>query len=309
MTYSTEIVKVSDGLNIHLHQWIPENPDKLLFLIHGAVEHGKRYDYFAKKLNEQGFIVIAPDHRGHGLTAKESGEFSHLGDTDGFLRVVQDLNEILDHLIKKYPDYPRAIFGHSLGSFLSRQFISQRGQDFKAAILSGSSWGNTIELKGGLILTKIWSLFSDKNKVNQKFDDFLWGQLNAKVKNRKGRLDFINSDDKEVEKYIADPLNGKPITLEFGIQMSKGMLMIRENKVFENTPKDLNIYLASGLDDPLSNKGKDIHLIAEKYKNAGIKNITVKLYPDARHEIINEPNKDEIISEMISWLNSIFSTK
>lgn len=306
MNYKTTSLQVSDGLNIHLHQWSPENPDKLMFLIHGSVEHAKRYHDFAEALTKQGFIVIAPDHRGHGMTAKESGIFSHFGDHDGFLRAVKDLDEILNHIIERYPELPRAIFGHSLGSFMTRKFISMRGNDFKAAIISGSSWGNLIELKGGLLLSKVWTMFSDKNTPNQKFDDFLWGQINAKVKNRKGSLDFINSDEKEVEKYMADPLNGNTITIEFGMQMSKALLMIREKEVFENTPENLNIYLASGMEDPLSNKGKDIYFIAEKYKNAGVKNVEVKIYQGARHEIINEPNKDKIISDMIIWLNDIF---
>ncbi len=306
MNYKTTIVKIEDGLKIHLHHWIPEKPNKLMFLIHGSVEHAKRYDYFARKLAEQGFIVIAPDQRGHGLTAQESGVFSHFGDKDGFLRAINDLDEILNHIKEEYPKLPRAIFGHSLGSFLVRKFISLRGDDFKAAIITGSSWGNTMELKGGLLLTKIWSLFTDKNTPNQKFNDFLWGQINAKVKNRKGSLDFINSDEKEVEKYMADPLNGNTITIEFGAQMSKALLMVREDEVFINTPKGLNIYLASGLDDPLSNKGKDINLIAEKYRKTAHENVTVKLYSSARHEIINEPNKDEIITDIIIWLNNIF---
>ncbi len=305
MKYSTSVVKASDGANIHLHQWIPDNPDKLMLVVHGAVEHAKRYDYLARKLNKMGFAVFAPDHRGHGLTAKESGIFSHFADEDGFLKSVNDLSDILDYLMAKYPNLPRVIFGHSLGSFMTRKFISLRGNEFKAAILSGTSWGNTVELKGGLLLTKIWSLFTDKNKPNQKFNDFLWGQLNAKVKNRKGTLDFINSDEKEVEKYVADPLNGNIITIEFGIQMSKAILMVRQKEVFKRTPDDLAIYLASGVDDPLSNKGKDINLIAAKYRSAGVKNVTVKLYEGARHEIINEPNKDEIIEDMMEWLSKI----
>lgn len=305
MKYSTSVVRAGDGANIHLHQWIPDNPDKLMLVVHGAVEHAKRYDYFARKLNKMGFAVFAPDHRGHGLTAKESGVFSHFADEDGFLKSVGDLSEILDYLIANYPNLPRVIFGHSLGSFMTRKFISLRGDEFKAAILSGTSWGNTVELKGGLLLTKLWSLFADKNKPNQKFNDFLWGQLNAKVKNRKGTLDFINSDEKEVEKYVADPLNGNTITIEFGVQMSKAILMVRKEEVFKNTPNDLAIYLASGVDDPLSNKGKDIKLIAGKYKSAGVKNVTVKLYEGARHEIINEPNKDEIIEDMMNWLKRL----
>ena len=304
MSYSTSTFKVSDGANIHLHQWLPKKPTKLMFLIHGAVEHAWRYDAFAKRLNNEGFVVIAPDHRGHGLTAKESGVFSHFGDNDGFLRAIKDLEEILLHLKNEYPNLPRAIFGHSLGSFMTRKFISIKGNEFKAAIISATSWGNTIELKGGLILTKIWSLFSDKNTPNQTFNDFLWGTLNAKVKGRKGTLDFISRDDNEVEKYQQDPLNGNTITIEFGEQMSKAILFVREDEVFENTPNNLNIYLASGTGDPLSNKGKDINKIGEKYKNFGVKNVTVKLYTDARHEILNEINKEEVTIDMINWLNN-----
>ena len=306
MKYSTLVVKASDGANIHLHQWIPDNPDKLMLVVHGAVEHAKRYEYFAQKLNEQGFAVFAPDHRGHGLTAKESGVFSHFGDKDGFLRVVDDLSKILDSLIEKYPHLPKAIFGHSLGSFLTRKLISVRGDEFKAAVISGTTWGNTLELKGGLVLSKLWSLFADKNKPNSKFDNFLWTQLNNKVKNRKGTRDFINSDEQEVEKYMADPLNGNPITIEFGVQMSVGILHDRRKDVFYQVPKDLPIYLVSGMDDPLSNKGKDIDLIARKYRDAGVKKVTEKIYKGARHEIINEPNKNQVIADILDWLKDAF---
>jgi|LGOV01.1.fsa_nt_gb alpha-beta hydrolase superfamily lysophospholipase len=303
MTYKTSKIKVSDGLNIHLHHWSPENPTKLMLLVHGAVEHAKRYDAFARALNEQGFVVIAPDHRGHGLTAIESGVFSHFGDDDGFLRSIQDLEEILNHIKTEYPNLPRAIFGHSLGSFMTRKLISLRGDEFQAAIISATSWGNTFELKGGLFLTSVWSQFTDKNKPNQTFNDFLWGTLNAKVKDRKGTLDFISRDEKEVEKYEQDPLNGNTITIEFGEQMSKAILMVREDEVFNNTPNNLNIYLASGTGDPLSNKGKDIEKIAKKYTDSGKKNVTLKLYSDARHEILNEINKEEVMTDMIDWLN------
>jgi len=127
--------------------------------------------------------------------------------------------------------------------------------------------------------------------------------INSKVKGRKGTLDFINSNEDEVEKYQDDPLNGNIITIEFGEQMSKGLLIVREDEVFDNTPNELNIYIASGLEDPLANKGKDIKKIAGKYIKSGSKNVTVKLYPRARHEILNEVNKHEIIKEMLEWLN------
>ena len=305
MIYQTKSIIVKDGLPIFLHQWIPENPTKTFLLVHGAVEHAKRYDEFARKLVDEGYIVIAPDLRGHGLTAEESGVFSHFGNEDGFLRVIDDLLEIHNYILKQYPNLPRVMFGHSLGSFLTRKFVSLKGTDFKAVIFCGTSWGNTFELKGGAFLGKIWSFFSDKNKANPKFDSFLWGQLNAKVKGRKGEFDFINSDEQEIEKYLADPLNGNPISIEFGMQMSKGLLMTRQDEVFENTPNDLCIYLASGIDDPLSNKGKDILLIADKYKEFGLKNVEVKLYESARHEIINERNKEKVLSDMINWLNKI----
>ncbi len=305
MSYDTSTFKVSDGLNVYLHKWLPKNtnPTKLLFLIHGSVEHAKRYAAFANKLNEQGFVVIAPDHRGHGLTAKNNGIYSHFGDKDGFLRAVQDLEEILDHIKTEYPTLPRAIFGHSLGSFMTRKLISLSGDEFKAAIISGTSWGNAIELKGALVLAGIWSLFTDKNKPNQTFNDFYWGALNAKIKHRKGKIDFISRDENEVKKYEDDELCGVTISIEFGVQMAKSILMLREPEIFKRTPNDLSIYLASGMEDPLSNKGKDISLIADKYRKAGVKNVSVKLYPGARHEIINEINKEEVMKDMLDWLN------
>ena len=305
MSYNTFTLEVSDGLNIYLHKWLPKNgkPTRLLFLVHGSVEHAKRYDAFARKLNDEGFVVIAPDHRGHGLTAKNSGIFSHFGDKDGFLRSVQDLEDILDYIKTEYPALPFAVFGHSLGSFMTRKLISLRGDEFKAAIISGTSWGNKIELKGALLLAGIWSLFSDKNKPNQSFNDFYWGALNAKIKHRTGKIDFISRDDNEVKKYEEDELCGVTISVEFGVQMIKAILLLRKTEVYEKTPKNLSIYLASGMEDPLSNKGKDISLIADKYRTAGIRNVKVKLYPGARHEIINEINKEEVMKDMLDWLN------
>lgn len=305
MIYSTFTYKMKDNKNIHLHKWLPKNtnPTKLLLIVHGAVEHGKRYNSFARQLTEQGFIVIAPDYRGHGLTALDDGIFSHFEDSNGFMKVVHDLDEILSNLELEYPTLPRAIFGHSLGSFLVRKFISMRGNKFKAAIISATSWGNSLEIYGGLFLSKLWSLFTNKNKPNKFYNDFLWMTINSKIKGRKGVLDFINSDEKEVEKYQEDPLNGNIISIEFGEQMSKGLLIVREDEVFENTPNNLNIYIASGLDDPLAKKGKDIKKIADKYRKSGCNNVTVRLYPKARHEILNEANKDKIIKEMLEWLN------
>jgi alpha-beta hydrolase superfamily lysophospholipase len=212
MNYTTSTLKLRDGLNVYLHNWKPEKPIKLLFLIHGSVEHAKRYDEFARILNKNGYLVVAPDHRGHGLTAKESGVFSDFGSKNGFLRVIDDLEEILDFIIKKYPNLPRYIFGHSLGSFMTRNLISIRGNDFEKVIISGSTWGNLLELKSGIILSKIWGAFAGRNKANQKYNDFLWKMINNKVKGNKGTLDFINRNEQEVEKYIADPLNGNTMT-------------------------------------------------------------------------------------------------
>ena len=122
------------------------------------------------------------------------------------------------------------------------------------------------------------------------------------MKGHKGTLDFINSNEEEVEKYVADPLNGNTMTIEFGIQMTEAVLEVRKDEVFENTPKSLKILLASGVDDPLANKGKDIKMIAEKYKQFGIENVEVKLYDGDRHEIINETNKEEVMTDIILWL-------
>lgn len=303
MSYNTYTLKVRDGLNIHLHKWTPkQDATKIFFLVHGSVEHAKRYDEFAKRLNKEGYVVIAPDHRGHGLTAKESGEFSHFGNENGFMRVIGDLEEIVDHIKKEYPDLPKSIFGHSLGSFMTRKLISIRGDEFDKVILSGTTYGSIIEQKAGILISKIWGLFTDKYTANQKYSDFLWGLLDAKVKGDKGKLVFISRDKNEVAKYDADPLNGNAMTIEYGIQMSKAILMVREDNVINSTPNHLKILLTSGTDDPLSNGGKDIQLLADKYRASGNKDVTVKLYKDARHEILNEINKEEVMTNMIEWL-------
>jgi alpha-beta hydrolase superfamily lysophospholipase len=303
MSYSTSSFTASDSKEVFYHKWEPKNKefDKVLLLIHGSVEHGKRYDEFARLLNENGYLVVAPDHRGHGLTAQHHGVFSHF--EDGYERVIQDIIDLNSLVDKKYEGSKKYIFGHSLGSFLTRKFISLKGGEFEKAIISGSSWGNDIEAKGGMFFSKLLGLILGLNKPNKFYNDFFWGVLNSKIKNRKTTVDFISRDEKVVEDYLNDDLCGRVMTIGFGIEMTRILLDIRKTSVFENTPNKLKILLASGTEDPLSNKGKDIEKIAQMYRKNGLEDVKVKLYQGARHEILNEINKEEVQNDLINFLN------
>lgn len=304
MIYHTSTITMHDGVEIYIHTWMPEHspPTKSFFLVHGSVEHAKRYEEFAKILVAKGYVVIAPDYRGHGLTGKSTNSFGHIGNKDGFNKIVDDLKETLVHFSEFYGDLPLTIFGHSFGSFLVRKLVSDLDLQACNVIISGTSYGKLHELKGGVILSKTLSKFISKDIPNQKYSNFFWGVLNSKVKNKKGTLDYLTRDEVEIEKFIDDDLCGSPISIEFGTQMAKANNELRKDKYYKKTSNKIRLMLISGTDDPLSNKGKDIDKIALKYKKFGTENITIKLYKDARHELLNELNKEEVTNDIINWL-------
>lgn len=282
--------------NISGIEWKIDNPKKVVVISHGMAEHAKRYDYFATKLNEAGFAVYAIDQIGHGGAIKDNRGHWEPGD---FNHCVENLYTLVGKAKEEYPDRPVILFGHSMGSFLSQQFIKVHGDSIEKVILSGSAKTGSLHKMGKFVS----SFFSggDQKKENKFLNNLSFGSYNKDFAPNRTDFDWLSRDNEQVDKYVADPLCGYCCTTGFFREFLKGLAQLNDNLEF--IPKELPIYIMSGSKDPVGAASRDVKALYEMYKELGIKDVELKLYEDGRHEMLNETNKDEVIADIVNYLN------
>ncbi|PVX52147.1 alpha-beta hydrolase superfamily lysophospholipase [Balneicella halophila] len=301
-------IKANDGLPLYAYKWMPDNDAELkgiLLLIHGSVEHAKRYERFGEFLTTNGIGVYTFDMRGHGETTDlNSPEFAHIAYKTGWEQLLDDVLVVHNQLKKDYPQQPRFLFGHSMGSFLVRDYIANRSADFNGLILNGTTIGEAGPIKLLLKITKFMTLFHKPTYKSKFIHNQVYGNLTKSVENPETPVDFISTDKKEVQKYMDDELSGARISIGYAHEMGKGLLRTRKDETINKIPKELPVLIASGKKDPLGGKdGEQVKALYDKYIDAGINNVTFKLYEGARHEILNEVNRDEVMDDILFWMN------
>lgn len=305
----TEDFKTTDGENIYLRKWSPYIPPAnpvIIQIVHGMAEHIHRYDEFAKELVKEGYIVYGNDHRGHGRTAKTREDLGYFSDKNGWDRILQDLNEITEKIRKEYPHSKIILFGHSMGSFLSRRYVQIFPGAVNALIVSGTGYRNGIRGRIGMIVAKGSKFILGKKKTNKLLDKMAFGSFNNRFKPNATSSDWLSRDKEAVKAYIEDPLCGFIFTSEAFYDLMQGIEEVHEKENLEKTPRDLPMYIFSGTQDPVGSYGKGMLKVYEIYKNIGMKNITYKLYPEGRHEMLNETNKQEVYKDMIHWIRCLY---
>ena len=266
-----------------------ENPKGVVQIIHGMQEHAKRYDNFAKYLNEQGLIVFASDLRGHGQTAIINNLPFGYSDGDIFWEIVQDQIIITDYLKQKF-NLPISIFGHSFGSMIAQRYMVENGFKIKNIVICGSTYTNSMQFKMGYQVAKICRVFKGKKAEAKLIEKMSLKGYGKTFKNG----NWLSRDEKNWEKYNADELCGKPFPNNFYWSFFKNA---RNNyKNLNNIPYYLPILLIAGTDDPVSGKNGMVKLFFTYGKAK--KRVYLKTYLDARHEILNEINKDEVYKDI-----------
>jgi len=297
--------KTKDNIEIFTHCWKPEinnKPIAVLQIAHGMAEYAERYKHFAEFLTEKGIIIYANDHRGHGKTAKELKEHGFFALNNGWHKVVDDM-KILSQIIKeKHPELPFFIFGHSMGSLLTRTYICNSIIIPKGIILSGTSGNPGIIRFVAKFIVFLFKNFKGKRARAKLLDKMTFGEFNKKIKKPKTPFDWLNTDEGEVNKYINDPLCGQLFTVQFFDDLLTGLGYIFNKKNIALIPKDLPLLMISGKEDPVGDFGKGVEKSYKLYKKAGLKNLTITLYPAMRHEIINEKNKLTVYNDIYNFL-------
>lgn len=293
-----------DGKSIHTYRWSPDGAVKACILLaHGLAEHAGRYARVAASLTAAGYELWAPDHRGHGKTAAE-GELGWLAPKDGFRRVVSDMHCLADRIHADRPGVKLFLFGHSWGSFLSQGFISLYGNELAGCILSGTALNRGPLLAVGGFLAKIGCLFKGEKRQSPLLNSMSFGSFNNAFKPNRTEFDWLSTDTAEVDKYIADPYCGFVGTFGLFRDLLAGLQWTGQPATIKSVPVKLPLYLFAGEKDPVGAATGAFASLALAYQDHGCSDLTVKLYPGCRHEMLNETIRDEVAKDLLSWLEA-----
>jgi alpha-beta hydrolase superfamily lysophospholipase len=302
---TTFTIQDSQGFAIFVYKWAPPpggRPKGVVQIAHGAAEHALRYKRFALFLNAAGYIVYANDHRGHWKTAGSLSKAGIAG-KDGWNGMANDLKLLTDRIRLENPGLPLILFGHSMGSFLAQQYIQTWGKGLAGVILSGTT--------GSLGDNLPEIIYAVEQAIQQEGPDApsaVFGQMfsgfNAPFEPVKTGFEWLSRDETEVKKYVDDPWCGFPFSNALVADMLKGGQAVWSADCEASIRTDLPVLMISGAMDPVGGFSELVKLLASRYQALGVKDLTVKFYDGARHELLNETNRDEVQQYLLDWINA-----
>lgn len=303
--------KSTDQTEVFAYKWTRENQDLkgIVQISHGMAETAARYKRFAKALTSHGFIVYANDHRGHGETSKNIECLGYLGPEDGFDLLIQDIAKLTEIIREENPNLPIYLFSHSMGSFAAQRYIMDYKDKIDGLILSGSNGAQGIMLKAGKILAKIEMLIRGRKAKSKMMNTLTFGSYNKNFQPQATGSEWLTRDEEELAKYIENPFCGTIFTTSFYYEFLDTLEYIEDKENFEKIPKDLPILILSGGQDPVGDFGKGLENLKERYLSQGVKDLDIKLYEGARHELLNETNRDEVTEDILNWLEKTILKK
>jgi len=305
-TKSTFTFTDSDGFEIFVYKWAPDADAAtraVVQIAHGAAEHALRYERFARFLNAAGYAVYANDHRGHWKTAGTLDKAGIAGD-DGWNGMVNGFKQLTDMIKGENPGIPLFVFGHSMGSLIAQQYMQHWGDQVQGVVLSGTFGSLGEDVEGTVAMAKQMVEEQGADQPSPIFDA-MFSSFNEPFEPGKTGLEWLSRDEAEVRKYVEDPWCGFPFSNALVHDFLQGGAKVWRPENEARIPKSLPIFVASGDRDPVG--GPDlaaVHLLLARYEDCGISNITVQFYPDARHEILNETNRDQVQRDILNWFES-----
>ncbi|MBQ9887555.1 MAG: lysophospholipase [Lachnospiraceae bacterium] len=292
----------SNGVyNIHCIRWMPEGEIcGIVQLVHGMCEHIERYDDFACFLASKGFFVTGHDHAGHGQSVNSENDLGYFAEADARKCLVDDVHKLTELTKKLYPNKPYILCGHSMGSFIVSNYIETYGYELDAAILIGTGYNPTLKCIAGGAINSLIAKSRGEHHKSGFMQKLLMGSYNKRIKDKRTELDWLCTDEGTVDKYIEDPLCG----FTFTTNANRALVGFArfENKHFSGIPKNLPILLTAGEEDPVGAYGAGVRKIYDLLKKNGITDVTIKLYKNMRHEILNENGKEQVYSDIYDWI-------
>lgn len=292
--------------DIFVQELAPADPTAvkgIIQIVHGMAEHSDRYIAVANYFCSRGYAVFMNDHAGHGKSVKSDDDNGYFADKDGWKCLVDDVYEVTKIARKAYPDKKLIIWGHSMGSFITRSYIAKYKNGADAAVVCGTSGANPGAAAGILIANLICKIKGPKAK-SEFINGLAFGSYNKKFKGDTG-FEWLSVNEENIRNYLDDPKCGFLFTASGYRDLFCVLSDVSKADWYRAVPKKMPIYLISGTDDPVGNYGKGVKEVYEKLLQTGHDNVAIKLYEGMRHEIHNEDKKDEVWDDIANFADSI----
>ena len=303
----TEIHQSPTGSKINLNSLLPLGEARaVIHITHGMAEHSLRYSRFAFELTTAGFAVFAHDMRGHGRTIADDAPQGVFAKSDGFNKVLDDQNEIINLIKERLPNKPIICFGHSLGSIINLNFALKYPNQVNAL----ACWNSGIETgllpKASRIILSIEGLFRNQNLTSLIAWKLSFEAWNSKFKPNRTKFDWLSRDENEVNLYVNDPSCGFEVSISMWRDVLNGVFYAGNKKNLQKLPKKLPVHIIGGAEDPCTLNGDDMKKLAIKLQNIGLDDVTCNILEGTRHESLNEINRDQTTKHFIKWLEKRF---
>lgn len=290
---------------LHAVRYLPDTGEVrgIVQIIHGMAEYVERYGEFAEYLTDRGFAVVGEDHLGHGKSVGENGKQGYFCANDPATVVVRDSHRLKKKTQERYPGVPYFILGHSMGSFILRNYMCRYGKGIDGAVIMGTGMQPGWLLAVSRAAAAVQKLFCGDGHVSRFLDKAAFGSYNKKIVNPRTAFDWLSRDGKKVDAYIADPDCGFVFTVNGFRTLFELISRIRKAKNLANIPDTLPVLMVSGDADPVGDYGKGVQKAYASLKKAGLSDITLKMYHDDRHELLNETDREQIMEDIYTWID------
>ena len=306
MSPATFWLEANDRSGLFVNQWLPAgSPKAIVLLAHGMAEHSGRYARLGKVLCDAGYGLYAHDQRGHGKTA-ERGTLGYFADNDGWCAVVSDVASLSRHINQTHPGVPVFLLGHSMGSYIAQAYLMHHSASLQGAILSASNFQPVALYRAASLIARFERLRQGPKGRSALIEWLSFGSFNKAFKPNRTRYDWLSRDPAQVDAYASDPLCGFRCTNQLWIDLLGGLQQISKASNLAQIDPGLPLLIMGGECDPVS-EGKRLTDLATALRKAGNRQLQLNLYPQARHELFNETNRDEVMADVIEWLNQALS--
>lgn len=284
-------------------EYVPKDKEikALIQLVHGMSEYVERYEPLIEYLTGLGFLVYGDDHLGHKNSVRAKKYLGYFAPKDGWKYLVRDEVNLTKIMKEKYPDKKRFLYGHSMGSFISRAYIAQNSSEVSGAILSGTA-GSNPSVKIGMALVRVIRFFKGELHVSKLIDFLMFGSYNCKYPSKRTNVDWLTRDEACIDRYLKDENCGFSFTTSGYLDLMKLLSYVTNNKWYDHVPAQFPLFVISGQMDPVGNWGKGLKQVDEKMRKTKRADYQMKLYPNMRHELHNEIDKEEVWQDVSNWL-------
>ena len=300
----------STGKNtIYAKKCLPDGqPRGVVQIAHGIAEHIDRYDGFMKFLADNGFVAVGNDHLGHGKSASHPSEKGIFDEKDGWMRAVEDMNKLHELISAEFPGVPYIFFGHSMGSFLTRTYLIRYPDTPDLAVICGTGNQAKASVSAAYGIAEGAVKLGGPRQPGERLNEIAFGAYNKAIEDPRTDYDWLSRDPEIIDRYIADPDCGFIPTVSMFRDMMYGIMYITDPENLAKMNKELPVMFIAGWKDPVGDYGKGVKRAFKAFCDAGMKHVRIKLYPDARHELLNELNKDEVMGDILKWIDEKLAT-